>query len=73
MSIKCGCLLSIFPYAMPKLTAIASTTLEESKLRGSLDRAIERSRSVRLIEAPKAAEQHDPEEMKGPFSKLQRY
>jgi hypothetical protein len=67
-------LIEYFPYAMPKLTAIASTTLDSQSFAALLDRAIERSRGARLmIEARPVAQEQSAEELKGPMAKLERY
>jgi hypothetical protein len=69
-------LIELLPYHAPKLMAVANVT--EGSFAKLLDRAIERSNGpLKLIEArplekPQSGE-HPAEELKGPFTKLERY
>ena len=66
-------LIELLPYHAPKLTAVATTSLDGGSFAALLDKAIERSRApLKLIEA-EPVEQHPPEEMKGPMKGLRRY
>jgi hypothetical protein len=55
LSMRVRCAIEALPYENPKLTAIAVGQFGSS-FAAMLDLAIERSRSMRLIEAPKATE-----------------
>jgi hypothetical protein len=65
-------LIEYFPYAMPKLTAIASTTLDNASFAALLDRAIERSRGAMKLIETKPADQHSEDELRGPMVSLRR-
>jgi hypothetical protein len=66
------CAVEALPYENPKLSAIASTILDGASFAALLERAIERSREAKLVEAepvPKTIE-HDGSEMKGRWRSL---
>jgi len=52
--------------------AATATTLDNQSFAALLDRAIERSRTPNLIDT-KAAEQHPPEELRGPHARLRTF
>src|SRR5215831_10665071 len=63
-------LIELLPYHAPKLTAVATAALDGHSFADLLDRAIERSHGMKLIEAQPVP--HPASELKGPMARLRR-
>jgi hypothetical protein len=58
-------------YRHPTMRAIAHSTTHSQSFAEALDRAIKRSEAPLPLPAPTVIE-HDPEELRGPFTRLER-
>ena len=66
------CAIESLPYETPKLSAAAIATMDGKSFAEALDRAIERSKSSPLLNAP-TIELVDPAAMKKPMSRYRRF
>ena len=60
------------PFENPKLSAVGYGHFEGTNFAAALERAIERSQAPLPLPAPGPVIEHDPEEMKKPFARLDR-
>jgi hypothetical protein len=67
LALRMRAAIEALPFETPKLTAVASAEFDGRTFAELLDRAIERSHGMRLIEAM-PVEQHNAEELKGPMA-----
>ena len=70
------CAIEALPYETPKLTAVAHAHFQGNDFASQLERAILRSRSPQVLNAPAVIEHEftvSPEEMKRPFQRYRRY
>jgi hypothetical protein len=68
--------IGALPFEVPKLSATAITSMDEKSFAAQLDRAIERSKQVPMLNGPKTIE-HEPlvssEDLKKPFQSFRRF
>src|SRR5262249_53801335 len=68
------CAIEALAYENPKVSAVAISHMTGNSFAEALDRAIQRSQSPRVINAPPAPTtiEHSPDGMKGPMARLDR-
>lgn len=59
-------------YRHPRVSAIGFTTMNSQSFAEALDRAIKRSEAPLPLPAPGPVIEHDPAELKKPFTRLER-
>ena len=65
--------IEALPFENPKVSAVAISHMSDKSFAAALERAIERSHSPHVINAPPALTiEHSPDEMKGPMARLER-
>jgi hypothetical protein len=64
--------IECLPFENPKVSAVTISHMTDKSFAAALDRAIARSQSPHVTNASPKLIEHSAEEMKGPFSRLER-
>jgi hypothetical protein len=74
LTVRMRAAIEAAPYKHPKLSAVGYGHFEGTNFAAALERAIARSQQPLPLSAPTAQTviEHDPDEMKGPFTRLDR-
>jgi len=59
-------------YRHPRVSAIAHTTMDSQSFADALERAIKRSEAPLPLPGPGKTIEHDAQELRGPFTRLER-
>jgi|SRR5215469_5955887 len=73
LNVRVRCAVEALSHEYPKVSAVQVSHMTGQDFASALDRAIARSQSPHVINAPPALTiQHSPDEMKGPMARLER-
>ena len=74
LNVRVRCAVEALAHEYPRVSAVAVTSMSGQSFAEALERAIKRSEQPLPLPAPTARTviEHDPDEMKGPFTRLDR-
>jgi hypothetical protein len=71
LNVRVRCAVEALAHEYPRVSAVAVTSMSGQSFAEALDRAIKRSEAPLPLPGPKTIE-HQADEMKGPFTRLER-